>query len=191
MSGLFAGFLSNGPLELFRTLALNRRRFMTHTHLYSSTKKTLPAHFAGRQKSWPRPELSSEEKGRLNGPWLLPSPCTLPIVLRWPHTAQTPSCLVVSWALGRRRRRRKVALQPLPCLPLLQRCCPSAALPWGILSLHPTSLAGISPHIAAGRLISSSCGILYLDLQPLMEARKMARDLQGFTEVSFLWSWGP
>lgn len=90
MSGLFAGFLSNGPLELFRTLALNRRRFMTHSHLYSSTKKTLPAHFAGRQKSWPRPELNSEEKGRFNGPWLLPSPCTLPIVLRWPCTQHRP-----------------------------------------------------------------------------------------------------
>lgn len=51
MSGSLKALFQMAPLELSRVFALNRRRFVTQSHLYSLIKKASPVHFVGRQST--------------------------------------------------------------------------------------------------------------------------------------------
>lgn len=186
MSGLLQAFFRIAPLELFRTLALNRESFMTESHLYSSIKKNFISAFCWQAEALTKIWTRFKREGEAQQPLALCPLCCGGRAQHRPHPTQWRAELQGGG-------REKLPFSPFLVSLSWKDAVPLLTLPWEILSLHPTALAGMSPHVAPGMLISASVGsmILYLDLQPLVQARKTLRDLWGFTEISFLWSWGP
>lgn len=151
MSGSLQAFFQMAPLELFRVLAVNRKRFMTQSRLYSSIKK-LYKHIllAGRSIDQDL-NLVQERRAGSTTPGCSPHLVLCP--LRCGGHAQHRPCPACWWAELQGGGGGKLPFSPFLVSPSWRDAVPLLALPWGILSL-----AGISPHVAAGRLISASCG---------------------------------
>lgn len=156
MNGSLQAFFQMAPLELYRMLALNRKNVRDSEAFIFQCQKNFTGAFCWQAgaltKTW-------AQFGREGEPWWsLAAPltsCSAFCAAVAVHSTDTPLTRpAASWAPG--RRRGKAAVQPFRCLSG-RGASPHLALVCGNLSLHPIPLAGISPHVATGRLISASC----------------------------------
>lgn len=134
-------------LELFRTLALNRKRLMAQSHLNSSVKK-LDQHISLAGRSVHQALNSVRREGEAG--WSL-TPLTLHFAL-CAELARHRTDQIPSSSKLRSRNREKEESCPLALsLSLIPFIPENFVLPFHIL-------AEISPRVATGRLISVSCG---------------------------------
>lgn len=110
VTGSLQAFFKISLLELFGTSVLNRDSWLRA--IYIPALKNFTSTFLWQAGAFTKTWTWSRREGEA---WWSLVPFTLPFVLNWQGTEQTPSHLVASWGPGT-GRRRKAALQPFPCL---------------------------------------------------------------------------